>query len=356
MSRIKVLVLFGGRSSEHNISCLSAIKVIKSFNAERYEVIKVGITKKGRWLYFPGDLDMLRDGSWEYFSDSTPAYLSPDAAVGGLLHCQSLSSTGTTRQKIDVAFPVLHGKNGEDGTVQGLLTLAGIPFVGSGVASSAACMDKYFTNVITQHAGVPHCKYRLMRRCDLNEMDTHIESIIADLGLPLFVKPANAGSSVGVSKVHDTGEMHAAIMHAAAHDSRILIEEAVDGRELECAVLGNDKPFASGVGEILPSDEFYSYDAKYVTDDTALSIPAELDDEQLQRIRALACTAYTAMGCAGLARVDFFLRHSDGEILLNEINTMPGFTDISMYPMLMEKSDISAEELVDRLVELAREE
>ncbi len=356
MSKTRVLVLFGGRSSEHDVSCVSAIKVINSFDLERYEVIKVGITKKGRWLYFPGDTEMLRDGSWEYFEDTAPAYLSPDTAVAGLLHCKELSINGTTRQKIDVAFPVLHGKNGEDGTVQGLLTLAGIPFVGSKVTASAACMDKYITNVMTEHAGVPHCRYRLIKRSQLDEMQVHIDAAVREFGFPIFVKPTNAGSSVGVSKAHNEEEMHAAIMTAAAHDNRILLEEAVDARELECAVLGNDHPFASEIGEILPSAEFYSYDAKYVTNDTACDVPADLPSETSQKIKELACIAYSAMGCNGLARVDFFLRRSDGAILLNEINTIPGFTDISMYPRLMEYSGIPATELMDKLVALALEE
>ncbi len=353
MSKARVLVLFGGVSSEHDISCISAASIIKNLDTERFEVIKIGITKKGHWLYFPDGVERLTDGSWEFFPDCLPAFISPDSSAGGIVICDN----GRYRmQKVDVVFPILHGKNGEDGTLQGLLTMAGIPFVGSGTIASGACMDKYITNVLTENVGIPHCAYRMLTRADLPLTQEFIDDTVAQLGLPLFIKPACEGSSVGVSRVTEKEALGAAILTAAAHDSRILIEAAVDGIELECAVLGNRSPVASAIGEIVPGDTFYSYDDKYNNDEPEQYIPARIPQDKADRIRELAVKAFTTIGCKGLARVDFFMRKSDGEILLNEINTLPGFTSISMYPKLMQFSGMSYSDLLTRLIELALEE
>ncbi len=353
MSKTRVLVLFGGVSSEHDISCISAASIITHIDTSRFEVIKIGITKKGRWLYFPDGISQITDGSWEFFPDCLPAFISPDSSARGIIICDE----GRYQlKKIDVVFPVLHGKNGEDGTLQGLLSLAGIPFVGSGTIASGACMDKYITNVLTENVGIPHCNYRMLTRADLPLTQQYIDETVEQLGLPLFIKPACEGSSIGVSRVTDKSELSPAILTAAAHDSRILIEAAVDGIELECAVLGNTSPIASAIGEIVPGDTFYSYDDKYHNDEPEQYIPARIPQDKADRIRELAIKAFTTIGCKGLARVDFFMRHSDGEILLNEINTMPGFTSISMYPKLMQFSGMNYSELLTRLIELALEE
>ncbi len=358
MSKIKVLVLFGGVSSEHEISCRSAEMVIKNIDSSRFELIKIGITKKGHWLYYPDGEERLTDGSWEFSPDCLPAFLSPDSSHAGIFICDE--GGRYRRLKVDVVFPVLHGKNGEDGTLQGLLTMAGIPFVGSGSGSSAACMDKYITNVVTENVGIPHCKYEMITRQQLPLPSERLTDIIGRLGLPVFVKPSCAGSSVGVTRVDNSDGLVAAILTAAAHDNRILIEEAVEGTELECAVLGGQlsggqASFASAVGEIVPGDSFYSYDDKYHNDSPEQYVPARIPQEISDKIRELALKTFDALNCMGLARVDFFWRKSDGEILLNEINTIPGFTSISMYPKLMAYSGIDNRELISRLIDLALE-
>ncbi len=354
MSKTRVLVLFGGASSEHEVSCRSAAMVINSIDSARFEVVKIGITKKGHWLYYPDGTERLLDGSWEFYPDCLPAFISPDSSHGGIFICEE--GGAFRRQKIDVVFPVLHGKNGEDGTLQGLLSIAGIPFVGSKTISSAACMDKYITNVLTEKAGVPHCKYMLVNRFELPLSEDKITEIIDTLKLPLFVKPACAGSSVGVNRVTSKSELLSALLTAAAHDNKILLEEGIDGIELECAVLGTDPAFASAIGEIVPGDSFYSYDDKYSNDNPEQYIPARITDDVRNKIQDYAVKVFKTLDCRGLARVDFFLRNSDGEILLNEINTLPGFTSISMYPKLMEYSGIDNKELLTQLIDLALKE
>ncbi len=354
MSKKRVLVLFGGASSEHEVSCRSAKMIIENIDTTRFEVVKIGITKKGHWLYYPDGTDMLTDGSWEFFSDCLPAFISPDSSHGGIFICDEAGTYH--RQKIDVVFPIIHGKNGEDGTLQGLLSMAGIPFVGSKTISSAACMDKYITNVLTEKAGIPHCKYMLVTRCELPLSEEKINEIINNLKFPLFVKPACAGSSVGVNRVTDREELLSALLTAAAHDNKILLEEGVDGIELECAVLGTTPTFASAIGEIVPGDSFYSYDDKYSNDNPEQYIPARISDEVCKQIQNYAVKVFNVLDCKGLARVDFFLRHSDGKVLLNEINTLPGFTSISMYPKLMEYSGIGNKALLSQLIDLALKE
>jgi D-alanine-D-alanine ligase len=260
------------------------------------------------------------------------------------------------RESVDVVFPVLHGPMGEDGTIQGMLELAGIPYVGSGVLGSAVAMDKAMAKLVLTQAGIPQARWALINQFEWEEDAKSVtDALVADLGLPAFIKPANMGSSVGVSKAHDAEELRTAIELALEYDRRVVVEEAVSGRELEISVLGNDKPIASVAGEIIPCNEFYDYEAKYVDDDSELIIPADLTPEQLSSMQEIAVRAFRALDLAGLARVDFFLEEDSGRLLVNEVNTIPGFTSISMYPMLWEASGIRLAELVDRLVQLAIE-
>ncbi len=349
MSKIRVAVLFGGASSEHDISLKSATHIIENIPADKYEVVCVGITKKGRWLYYPGDVSAIASGAWEKDPDCTSAILSPDPIHKGLV---TIENGEASVKKIDVVFPVLHGKNGEDGTVQGLLDMARIPYVGCGLLASAACMDKAATHTMLDYNGIRTAKWRKIGQRELNKMEERCEEIAAELGFPLFVKPANAGSSIGVNRANNADELLDAVKVAFSHDNKVIIEECISGRELEVAVFGYDSPFASFVGEIESCKTFYDYDAKYILSGSNLFIPARIADDKAREIQETAVKAYRAMGCKGLSRVDFFLS-DDGEVILNEINTMPGFTSISMYPKLMENLGMSSSYLVDKLIEQA---
>ena len=352
MSKIRVAVLFGGVSSEHEISLKSATNVIQNLPKDKYEVVPVGITKKGRWLFYPGDVKNIALGQWDANPDCTPAVILPDPMYKGIMKIENDSFSFT---KIDAVFPVLHGKNGEDGTVQGLLELAQIPYVGCGVLASAVCMDKEFTHIVLNNAGINTAKYRIVRSSDLGSLDEICSDIGSDLGFPVYVKPANGGSSIGVNRAEDPETLKDAVKLAFAHDSKVIVEETITGREIECAVMGNDNPFASTVGEIMPADDkFYDYDAKYVLGSTVLGIPADVPDEVSKEIRETAVKAFRAVNGSGLSRVDFFYADS-GKVYINEINTLPGFTAISMYPKLMENIGISYSELLDRLVKLSLE-
>lgn len=351
----RIAVLFGGVSSEHEVSRVSAACVLESLPKE-YETIKIGITKDGRWLYYPGETAAMRTGEWENDARCTPAFLSPDKSIHGLVR---KVGDAFVPERVDVVFPVLHGKNGEDGTVQGLLDLAGIPYVGCGVLASSDCMDKVVTNTLFDAAGIPHCKWDSMLRTQLAEFDAQEQRVSAKLGYPIFVKPANAGSSVGVSKACDKSQLLAAVQLAAKHDEKIVFEETVVGHEVECAVLGNpdqgaDSLLVSTPGEVVACNDFYDYDAKYVAGTSQTLIPARVTPEQLQQVRTLARRAFVALGCTGLSRCDFFVRE-DGAVLINEINTLPGFTPISMYPKLIQHEGLSYTELLRRLVELAEQ-
>lgn len=349
MSKIRVAVLFGGASSEHDISLKSATHIIENIPADKYEVVCVGITKKGRWLYYPGDTTAIASGAWEKDSDCTSAILSPDPIHKGLI---TIENGEASVKKIDVVFPVLHGKNGEDGTIQGLLDMARIPYVGCGLLASAACMDKAATHTMLDYNGIRTAKWRMIGQREMNKLEERCEEIAEALGFPLFVKPANAGSSIGVNRANNADELLDAVKIAFSHDNKVIIEECIFGRELEVAVFGYDSPFASFVGEIESCKTFYDYDAKYILSGSNLFIPARIPDDKAREIQETAVRAYRAMGCKGLSRVDFFLT-DDGEIILNEINTMPGFTSISMYPKLMENLGMSPSYLVDKLIEQA---
>lgn len=351
MSKIRVCVVFGGASSEHDVSLVSATHVIKNIPKDKYEIICLGITKKGRWLFYPGDVSHITTGEWEKNPDCTPAVISPDPIHRGII---KLETEGVSVTHIDVVFPVLHGKNGEDGTIQGLLELARIPYVGCNLLASANCMDKALTHTILDSNGVKTARWASLIHEDLNRLDDKCSAIAKKLGFPLFVKPANCGSSIGINKASDIESLKNAIKLAFTHDSKVVVEEFIKGKELECAVFGLENPISSVIGEIESCNDFYDYDAKYILGDTGLYIPARIDESDSGRIREIAVKAYKAIGCEGLSRVDFFLT-DDGEIILNEINTMPGFTPISMYPKLMNEVGIPYGDLVDRLIELALE-
>ena len=350
--KLRVAILFGGKSAEHEISLISARNIVEAMDHNKYEVVAIGIDKQGRWHVDEGA--RLLHGNTQSkveFSDAknaaavlpgdtaTPMVRSTGAGLGGL------GSLGP----IDVVFPILHGPFGEDGTVQGLLKLANVPFVGAGVLGSAVGMDKDVMKRLLRDAKVPIGKFLAFNRSD----KIGFARVKKTLGMPLFVKPANLGSSVGISKVGKPAQFATAVKEAFRYDNKIIIEEFIEGREIECSVLGNDRPIASLPGEIIVNREFYSYDAKYIDDNGArLEIPANLPKAVIKKVRAIALQAYRALCCEGMARVDFFVR-ANGQVLVNEINTIPGFTKISMYPKMWEASGISYSKLIDRLIQLA---
>lgn len=345
----RIAVIFGGQSSEHEVSCMSAANIIDGLNRDKYEIHMIGITKEGNWLYVE-DAAKLRDGSWR--DGGATAVLSPDHERSGIW---KITEDAVEVIPVDVAFPILHGKYGEDGTIQGLFELAGIPYVGCGVLSSAASMDKISTKLYADRIGVRQAAYVADVARDLSEMEHTILQVEEKLGYPVFVKPSNAGSSQGVSKAHDREELKEAIKLAKGHDHRVLIEENIVGREVECAILGGQNPEASLVGEILAAAEFYDYDAKYNNEESQTVIDPDLPDAVKDQIRTNAMAVFRAVGGFGLSRVDFFVEEGTNAVIFNEINTLPGFTNISMYPMLWEASGITREQLLDRMISLAYE-
>lgn len=349
----RVVVLFGGRSAEHEISCISARSVMDALDPERYEAVPIGITKDGTWHLMPGGPPALPSGSAELpvVTDSAGREVALDQEPGS----SALVAEDGSRTEVDVVFPVMHGPFGEDGAMQGMLELAGIPYVGAGVLGSAIGMDKAVQKVLFRAAGLAVVPHEVVPEREWEEDPEGVEARAEHLGYPLFAKPATLGSSVGVTKVHGPGELRAGLEEAFRYARKALLERSVEGaREIECAVLGNDDPVASVAGEIVPAHEFYSYEAKYLDEQGAeLIVPADLPTETMEEVQRMAVAAFRAIDCAGMARVDFFLRN--GELFVNEINTIPGFTSISMYPKLWEASGLSYPELIDRLVELALE-
>ncbi|MHB8425536.1 MAG: D-alanine--D-alanine ligase [Gammaproteobacteria bacterium] len=348
--KIRVGILFGGKSAEHEISLLSAKNVIDALDKDKYEPVLIGIDKSGRWLLNEPSRFLLHSSNPKLIAlnkaNSENVALTPQS--GGQL--TSLNS-GHLDKAVDVVFPILHGPFGEDGTIQGLLKLASVPFVGAGVLGSAVGMDKDVMKRLLRDAGIPIPRFLSFA----SNRPPKFEDVKRELGLPLFVKPANLGSSVGISKAKDETGFSKAVGDAFRYDTKILVEEAVQGREIECAVLGNDDPQASVPGEIIPTREFYDYDAKYVDETGArLEAPAKLDADAVKRVQELAIRTFQALNCEGMGRVDFFLK-TDGALLVNEINTIPGFTKISMYPRLWALSGVSYTELIDRLIRLAME-
>ena len=347
MEKKNIAVLFGGQSSEHEVSCVSAVTVINNIDTEKYDLILIGITKDGRWLKVDS-VEEISSGAWR--ESTVSAILSPDASMKGVL----LIEEGKTELvSIDVVFPVLHGLYGEDGTVQGVLELAGIPYVGCDVLASAVAMDKLYTKIIVDTLGIAQATYIPVLRRELKDMDAVVARVEAKLDYPVFVKPSNAGSSKGVSKAADRAALITALQVAAAEDSKILVEETIVGRELECALLGEAEIDASGIGEILAAAEFYDYDAKYNNADSRTVIDPELPEGKKEEIRQNAKAIFAAIDGLGLSRADFFLEKGTNRVVFNEINTLPGFTAISMYPMLWEACGIRKPELVERLIQTA---
>jgi len=353
--KIRVGVIFGGRSGEHEVSLASAQGIMRAMDKDKYEIIPIGITKDGRWIASGDPLKALQSG---VNAESRPVALLGDPSQRGLMRLEEGEKGLTTERlaEIDVIFPVLHGPYGEDGTVQGLLELAGIPYVGAGVTGSALGMDKLVFKDLMRAHNLPVVSYVGLKRKEWERDPAGvIERIEQTLSYPMFVKPANLGSSVGVTKVHERGELPSALDEAARYDRKLLVEQGINAREIEVSVLGNDDPIASVPGEIVPCREFYDYRAKYIEGKSELLIPAPLPAETAQRVRELAIKAYLVIDCAGMARVDFLLDRDDGTLYLSEVNTIPGFTPISMYPKLWEASGIPYSELIDRLIELALE-
>ena len=353
MVKLNVCVLFGGISPEHQVSLRSAASVLQNLNPEKYNILPVGITQDGDWFLYGGsDYSQLPTGQWLQHPDNCRATISPIRGQG--LLC--FEGDCVVRQQVDVVFPVLHGENGEDGAMQGLLQMAGIPYVGPHVAESAVSMDKTLTKLVADNAGVPQAAWELIRSAELPaRMEQLLDRIESRFEYPVFVKPAGTGSSVGVSKAMDRLQLQQALEKAGEYDEKILVEEFIHGREVEVAVMGNDSPVASVCGEIDSGAEFYDYDAKYITDTSVAYIPARISEEVAEQVREQAVKVYSAIGCKGLSRVDFFVTYEDSRIVFNEINTLPGFTSISMYPKLFAASGIPYDELLDQLLKLALE-
>lgn len=353
MRKLSVCVLFGGVSPEHEVSLRSAESVLNNLDQTKYNVFPVGITKDGDWIHYTGrDYSLLPTGQWERYPDNRRAAISPVRGQGLL----TFEGDCVVRERIDVVFPVLHGENGEDGSIQGLLQLAGIAYVGSHVAASAVAMDKTLTKLAAEQAGVRQAVWHLVWAGELaHQRDRILDTLEARFQYPVFVKPAGTGSSVGVSKARDRQALSDALDLAARYDRKVLVEEFIDGREIEVAVMGNESPVASVCGEIDSGAEFYDYEAKYITDTSRPYIPARISETAEEAVREAAVRVYRAVGCQGLSRVDFFVTRQGEEIVFNEINTMPGFTSISMYPKLFAASGIPYPELLDQLLALACE-
>ena len=352
--RIRLALLYGGRSGEHDVSIASATSVMQAIDKDKYDVLPVYLTSEGRWL--PG-VEPARLTAGLHPAAATVALFSSDPQQPGLLPLSKAEVQPEQAQAVDVVFPLLHGTYGEDGTVQGLLELANVPYVGSGVLGSAAGMDKDVMKTLFAAAGLPVAPHLLVRRYEWEQQPAVVrDRVLQTLRLPVFVKPANLGSSVGISKVGDAAGLSDALDLACRYDRRVLVEQGLDCREFECSVLGNDEPEASVIGEIIPSREFYDYQAKYSDDESSeLRIPADIDASLAEDLRAMAVTAFQAVDAAGLARVDFFFETRTGKPYVNEINTLPGFTTISMYPKLWEAGGVSYAQLIDNLVNLAIE-
>lgn len=348
-----LLVLFGGMSPEHEVSLRSAEFILNNIDREKYMVYPVGITREGAWKFFPGnDYSVLPGNTWQQEAGVCDAVLSPARGQGLIL----MKEGGMEIIPIHCCFPVLHGENGEDGSIQGLMQVAGIPCVGPGVAASASSMDKTLTKLLVAETDVRQASWYLARR---ESIVKRLEALVADIEsggeYPMFVKPAGTGSSVGVSKVKNTEELKTALQKAAQYDAKVLVEEFISGHEVEVAVLGNEDPIASVVGEVIAGAEFYDYEAKYVSTESRTEIPANIPAEAAERLRQAAITVYKAMGCKGLSRVDFFLTYEGGDVVFNEINTLPGFTSISMYPKLFEAYGVPNRQLIDEVIRLAME-
>lgn len=336
--KIKVAILFGGQSTEHEVSRVSAASVLRNIDNSKYDIYTIGITKEGQWFEYTGAIDNIENGKWE----KDEFYKSADG------------QNVLFNKQVDVVFPVLHGLYGEDGTIQGLCKLLSIPCVGPGVMSSALCMDKIYTKYILENFNIKQADYVVVNACDYKEnKEEVIKEIENKLNYSLFIKPSNSGSSVGITKAHNREELVKGLEDALKYDRKVLVEKAINAREVEVAVLGNDFPKGSVPGEIIPAKEFYDYEAKYESEGSKLLIPANFHEEKLKEISDLAVKIYKLLDCAGMARVDFLVDKDTDDIYLNEVNTIPGFTKISMYPKMWEASGLNYKELIDSLIKLA---
>lgn len=349
--KLSLLLIFGGRSGEHAVSLMSARSVLNAIDPEKYEIHQVGITSNGQWLTGIDVLGRFEKDNRDYLR---PALLQNE---DGKVYLYSRKGLRLVKEAlIDVVFPVLHGTFGEDGTIQGLFAIQDLAFVGGGVLASSACMDKAFTKTIANAAGLPVLPFKVFQRSQLLEnINAAVEESEKISRYPLFVKPANLGSSVGITKVHDRKELKPALLKAAKYDRRVLVERGLDAREIEISVLGNEDAAVSAPGEIVPDDEFYSYTDKYYHGQPEARIPAPIGAEMTEKVKSYALAAYHALDCAGMARVDFFIDKADGQLYFNEINTIPGFTKISMYPRLWQLSGLPYPQLIDKLIALALE-
>lgn len=348
MNKLTLGILFGGASSEHDISCISAKSILENIDKEKYNIVMLGITKQGEWFLFDDDVTMLPNDKWLKSNSLKKAYITPDSKIHGIV------TEDAEQIRLDAVFPVLHGKNGEDGTVQGLLQLAQIPFVGCDATSSGSCMDKAVTNAVADAFGIEQAKWCAFTKYEYGKYSRKCLNLaINKLGFPIFVKPANAGSSVGITKAHNEEELILGIEKAFKEDKKVVLEEFIEGQEVEVAVLGNEEPIAAEVGQIVAAAEFYDFDAKYNNPASELHIPALLSEEKRNEVRQEALRAYKALSCEGMSRCDFFVTKDDQKVLLNEINTIPGQTSISMYPKLFEAVGVGYTELIDKLIDLA---
>jgi len=345
-----VCVLFGGVSSEHDVSLQTASSILTNIDRELFEVLPVGITREGKWLLCDCSIDDILAGNWQ--NCGIPCFLSPSRG-DGLVYFENDAQISL---HIDCVFPALHGENGEDGTIQGLCALAGLPCVGAGVGGSAVSIDKGTAKAVIDRAGIRQAEYIIVTATDFaDNCDMALDICEKKFGYPVFVKPSGTGSSVGVSKAKNRDALKTAIIDALKYDNHILVEEFFDGREIEVAILGNARPGASCCGEIIPGDEFYTYDDKYINGVSKSQIPADLPAEVTEKVRSWAVDVYKAVRCRGLARVDFFVNRETNEVCFNEINTLPGFTSISMYPKLIAHGGMTYSALITRLIELALE-
>ena len=348
-NKLTVAVMFGGQSSEHDVSCVSGATIMKALDREKYDVILIGITKDGRWL-LADSIEDVESGAWR--ESKIQAIISPDAQDHGLI----LFENGQSRkQRVDVLFPVLHGMYGEDGTIQGLFEMTKIPYVGCGVLASSVSMDKWYTKIVVDDLNIRQAKYVPISHIDMRNIDGCVAKVEAALSYPVFVKPSKAGSSVGVNKASGREELIAALNEALRHDIHILVEEAIVGREIECAVLGGYEPKASDVGEVLSAEDFYTFDAKYNNQESRTDLHPVFPEGKMEEVRADAVKIFKALDGFGCARVDFFMEKGTNEIVFNEINTMPGFTSISMYPTLWNEKGLDNGALADEMIRLAFE-
>ena len=342
-----VCILFGGKSTEYEVSLLSTASVLENLDYNAYDVITLGITKEGKWLLYSGDIESIKNGSWAEH-DVSDAVILPDRTKKCILNIKTGEEI-----KIDAVFPVIHGAYGEDGTLQGLLTLAEIPYVGPGVLSSGICLDKWYSKIVFEAAGIPQAKCYMKTKTEILSDFNCVIELEQKLTYPIFIKPANTGSSVGITKAHDREELITGTKEALNYDNKVVFEEFIDCREVETAVLGNENPQVAVVGEVVPGKEFYDYEAKYQDHSLKIMVPAPLDKKVSEQIREYAKIAYRAANCKGLSRIDFFIDKQNGNIYLNEINTIPGFTSVSMYPMLFAEYGIPYQKLLSELIECA---